>query len=82
EDGDAWAPLALQLARALERGVHQRAGLKQSGDRSLFLYGFFSDSLRRRLVDVDCSWNGVWFRTPRSGPFACSNTSSGPASPA
>jgi hypothetical protein len=54
ENGDAEAPLALQLARALERGgVQQRAGLKQIADRSLFLSGFFSDSLRRQLVDVD-----------------------------
>jgi hypothetical protein len=47
-------PLALQLARAIDRGgAHQRAGLKQIGDLSLFLAGYFADSLRRRLVDVD-----------------------------
>jgi hypothetical protein len=48
------APLAFQLARALESGgVQQRASLKQIGDLSLFISGFFSDSLRRKLVDVD-----------------------------
>jgi hypothetical protein len=47
-------PLALQLAQALERGgLRHRAGLKQIGDASLFVAGFFSDSLRRKLVDVD-----------------------------
>jgi hypothetical protein len=47
-------PLALRLGRALERGgAEQRASLKQIGDVSLFVSGFFSDSLHRRLVDVD-----------------------------
>src|SRR5262245_49044022 len=47
-------PLAFQLTRALERvGPEQRARLKQIGDISLFVSGFFSDSLRRKLVDVD-----------------------------
>lgn len=47
-------PLALKLAQALERsGSQQRATLKQIGDRSLFLSGFFADSLQRKLVDVD-----------------------------
>jgi hypothetical protein len=47
-------PLALQLAQAMEcGGSRQRAGLKQIGDVSLFVSGFFSDSLRRKLVDVD-----------------------------
>jgi len=47
-------PLALQLAQALDRGgMQQRAGLKQVGDLSLFVSGFFPDSLRRKLVDVD-----------------------------
>jgi hypothetical protein len=46
-------PLALQLARALESGgLRQRATLRQIGDLSLFISGFFSDSLRRKLVDV------------------------------
>jgi len=48
------APLAIRLARALESGgVRQRAGLKQVGDVSLFMSGFFSDSFRRKLVDLD-----------------------------
>lgn len=53
DDADE-VPLAFQLARALERaGPEQRASLKQIGDVSLFVSGFFSDSLRRKLVDVD-----------------------------
>ena len=47
-------PLALKLARALSNGGHaQRTGLRQVGDASLFMSGFFSDALRRKLVDVD-----------------------------
>jgi hypothetical protein len=47
-------PLGVQLARALESGgIGQRATLKQVGDVSLFVSGFFADSLRRKLVDVD-----------------------------
>lgn len=47
-------PLGLKLAVALESdGAQRRATLKQVGDVSLFLSGFFSDSLRRRLVDID-----------------------------
>src|SRR5437016_3105761 len=48
------APLAVRLAHALEDGgLRQRSSLKQIGDRSLFISGFFSDSLTRKLVDVD-----------------------------
>lgn len=48
------APLGIRLAQALESGgVRQRAGLRQVGDLSLFISGFFSDSLTRKLVDVD-----------------------------
>jgi hypothetical protein len=47
-------PLALRLARALESGgMEQRARLRNLGDCSLFVSGYFSDSLRRRVVDVD-----------------------------
>jgi hypothetical protein len=47
-------PLAIQLAEALgSGGARQRLGLRQVGDASLFVSGFFSDSLRRKLVDVD-----------------------------
>jgi hypothetical protein len=46
--------LGVKLARALQSGgSDQRRGLKQVGDLSLFITGFFSDSLRRSLVDVD-----------------------------
>ncbi len=56
--GEAMAsdePLALRLARAVQRGggVDQRLALRQVGDLSLFISGFFSDSLRRSLVDID-----------------------------
>lgn len=48
------APLAFRLAQALETGgMRQRASLKHIGDVSLFVSGFFSDSLNRKLVDVD-----------------------------
>jgi hypothetical protein len=51
DDGE---PLALKLARALEAGGAQgRSSLRQIGDVSLFVSGFFSDSLRRKVVDVD-----------------------------
>src|SRR5436190_4798173 len=53
-DAHRGEPLALQLAQALDSGgMKQRAGLKQIGDASLFISGFFADSLRRKLVDVD-----------------------------
>lgn len=51
EDGE---PLAVRLARALQSaGLEQRARLRRLGDFSLFMSGFFPDSFRRRLVDVD-----------------------------
>ena len=51
---DEATPLAMRLARALEGGgAQQRASLKEIGDVSLFVSGFFSDSLARKLVDVD-----------------------------
>jgi len=47
-------PLALRLARALEAGgIRQRTELRLLGDDALFVSGFFSDSLARRVVDVD-----------------------------
>lgn len=47
-------PLAFRLAEALDAaGMRQRANLKQIGDESLFISGFFADSLNRKLVDVD-----------------------------
>lgn len=47
-------PLAVRFARALqEGGGAQRDGLRQVGDLSLFVSGYFSDSLNRSLVDID-----------------------------
>jgi len=47
-------PLGLRLARALQTGgSRQRDGLREVGDLSLFISGFFADSLTRSLVDVD-----------------------------
>ena len=47
-------PLAIQLTRALQTGgSEQRVRLRSLGDFSLFMSGFFSDSLRRRTIDVD-----------------------------
>ena len=53
-DEDERAPLALRLGQALEAGgMRQRTSLKHIADHSLFVSGFFSDSLNRKLVDVD-----------------------------
>jgi hypothetical protein len=47
-------PMAFRLAEALDAvGLRQRAHLRQIGDLSLFISGFFADSLNRKLVDVD-----------------------------
>lgn len=46
--------LGIRLAAALQAaGAAQREELKEVGDLSLFIAGFFADSLSRRLVDVD-----------------------------
>lgn len=47
--------LAQQLAIALEqeKSDQRAARLRQLGDYSLYVAGFFSDSLSRKLVDVD-----------------------------
>ena len=47
--------LTQQLAMALEEEtpVQKAARLRQLGDFSLYVSGFFSDSLKRKLVDVD-----------------------------
>ena len=51
---DDTMPLALRLGRALDSaGMRQRDSLKEIGDVALFVSGFFSDSLTRKLVDVD-----------------------------
>ena len=47
-------PLGLRFVRALQAaGMRQRDELRQVGDLSLFVSGFFSESLARSLVDVD-----------------------------
>jgi hypothetical protein len=47
-------PLGVRFVKALqEAGARQRDELRRVGDRSLFISGFFADSLSRSLVDVD-----------------------------
>ncbi len=47
-------PLALKVADAAQAGPDERAQkLREVGDTSLYVSGFFSDSLSRKLVDVD-----------------------------
>jgi hypothetical protein len=47
-------PLGIRLAKALRAGgSRQRDGLRRVGDTSLFISGFFGDSLTRSLVNVD-----------------------------
>jgi hypothetical protein len=56
DEAEAGEPLALMLARALEGDREARyRNLKRLGDTSLFVSGFFGDSLARSLVDVDYS---------------------------
>lgn len=46
--------LGIRFVKALHAaGVRQRDELRQVGDLSLFISGFFADSLTRSLVDVD-----------------------------
>lgn len=46
--------LGIRLAKALQAGgSRQRDGLRRVGDTSLFISGFFGDSLTRSLVNVD-----------------------------
>jgi hypothetical protein len=47
-------PLALKMAQIAAATPDVKArGLKEIGDTSLYVSGFFADSLTRRLVDVD-----------------------------
>ena len=47
-------PLCIRLAKALQAGgSRQRDGLRRVGDTSLFISGFFCDSLTHSLVNVD-----------------------------
>jgi len=51
---DPGEPLALRLKRALDcGGLEQRTRLRNLGDFSLFMTGFFSESFPRRAVDLD-----------------------------
>lgn len=46
--------LGVRFVRALQAaGAAQRDGLRKVGDLSLFMSGFFADSLNRSLVDID-----------------------------
>jgi hypothetical protein len=64
---DDQTPLAVRLGRALDSGgMQQRASLREIGDVSLFVSGFFADSLTRKLVDIDyyvsiggCAYNAL-----------------------
>lgn len=50
-DGEA---LGVRLLRSLEADdSRNRAALRRVGDLTLFISGFFSDSLNRKLVDID-----------------------------
>jgi len=47
-------PLALKMAGAVLSSPDERArALKDIGDQSLYVSGFFSESLQRKLVDID-----------------------------
>ncbi len=47
-------PLAITYLKAMESDRATQAHLmKQVGDFSLFMSGFFSDSLKRKIVDID-----------------------------
>src|SRR5512140_4028881 len=47
------APLALKLAEASYAHPDERVrALRQIGDQTLYVSGFFSDSLRRKSIDV------------------------------
>jgi hypothetical protein len=52
--GDDEEPIGVRFVRALQQdGIKQRDDLRHVGDLSLFVSGFFGDSLNRSLVDVD-----------------------------
>jgi hypothetical protein len=54
EAGYEETPLALLYVRALTASRFERARLlRTTGDHALFVSGFFSDSLSRKLVDLD-----------------------------
>src|SRR5256885_16377593 len=48
------APLGLKMAQSVFQAPDERARhLREVGDTSLYVTGFFSESLERKLVDVD-----------------------------
>lgn len=54
DPADAEEALGIRFAKALQAGgALQRDGLRRVGDLSLFISGYFSDSLNRSLVDID-----------------------------
>lgn len=54
-EGRSLKPLALILAEAMDARTHEERNfaLQRIGDISLFIAGFFGESLQRRHVDVD-----------------------------
>ena len=66
EAGFDEAPLALLYVRALQASRFERTRLlRLMGDNALFVAGFFSDSLHRRLVDLD------YYRAMGGRAYAC-----------
>lgn len=54
DPGGADEALGVRFAQALRAGGSvQRDGLRRVGDLSLFISGYFSDSLNRSLIDID-----------------------------
>lgn len=52
--GGEQQPLGIELLQALETGGATKAAhLRNVADRSLFISGFFADSLKRQMADVD-----------------------------
>ncbi|MBX3161346.1 MAG: hypothetical protein KF773_35615 [Deltaproteobacteria bacterium] len=46
-------PLGLKLAQPVESSAERVRNLKEVGDTSLYVAGFFAESLNRSLVDID-----------------------------
>lgn len=47
-------PIAIVMYKALNSGLNEQCALfKEIGDSSLYISGFFSDSLKRKIVDID-----------------------------
>ena len=66
EPGYDETPLALLYVRAVAASRYERARLLRAmGDTALFVSGFFSDSLNRKLVDLD------YYRAMGGRAYAC-----------